>query len=55
MGEKWETSEGASKRERGYEGNGKQGRGVAARQPVRRTESERGRKNICVYEKGGRT
>lgn len=27
------------------------GRGVAARQPVRRTESERGTENLCVYEK----
>lgn len=35
-------------------GMGREGRGVAARQPVRRTESERGRQNICVYEKGRR-
>lgn len=42
-GEMGERKEGEQVRVREYEGNGKQGGGVAARQPVKGTESERGR------------
>lgn len=40
---------GASRRGRECEGNGK--RGVAARQPVRGRESERGWENMCLCER----